>query len=349
MGRAVVRGHAVVLTVLSTGLVAAGLAGCSDDTPGALDSNAADYAAASRVWQDPWVAPTSAMVAGPGLGSNGWVTRIVGGRTTPYDGKVDAVAQAELALAATAGWMPTSSACGRTITIALAGPADAVASLVVRPSDTGAEVRVAALTRHHLDDDWSVPAPVTETCLDGAASDLAQLPEASEPMRTADLPDSESVAWEADVPVADNAALRTEVNADLAAKGLDEIPALRLATGENWRRAPGTELSVQAAGLAGLARTLQGWTLTWAACGGGSPTRATYVRSFDHGPAVAYAVLLGARAVVRFTLPISEGPADDAVAALAPLPDPPCLGTVDELTVAGTPAVLPTELTPIAD
>ncbi len=158
----------------------------------------------------------------------------------------------------------------------------------------------------------------------------------------------ESVGWESDELTDDDAALREEVNADLASREIAEIPPLGLRAGENWRRAPGTEASVVADDLTDLGSTLEGWTLTWTACGGGAPTRATYVRSFDHGPAVAYATLVDGRASVRFTLPIPEAPADDSVADLAPLTGSPCMGEVDELTVTGTPAVLPTELTPVA-
>ena len=345
MGRAVVRCHAVVLTAL----LAASLAGCSDATPGALDSDASDYAAASAVWRDPWVAPTTAMAPGPGLGTNGWVTRVVGARTTSYDAPVEVAASAELVVAAASGWSPTSSSCGPSVSVALAGPDGALASLVVAPSGTGSEVRVVALTRHHLDDDWSVPDETDRTCLDGGPSDLAELPESSEPLRSAELPDADSVGWEADEPDADHAALLEEVDADLAAKGLAEVPPLGLNTGESWRRAPGSRASVAADGLEDLSGTLEGWTLTWTACGGGAPTRATYARSFDHGPVVAHATFVDGRASVRFTLPIPEAPADDAVADLERLADSPCLGSVGELTVVGTPAVLPTELTPIAD
>ena len=262
-----VRRHAVVLTAL----LAAPLAGCSDATPGALDSDASDYAAASAVWRDPWVAPTVAMAPGPGLGTDGWVTRVVGGRTTSYDVPVEPAATAELTAAAEAGWFPTSSACGGTLSVALAGPDGALATLVVSPSGGGSEVRVAALTPHHLDDDWSVPDAVDRTCLDGGPSDLVELPESSEPLRTAELPDAESVGWESDELTDDDVALREEVNADLESKEMAVIPPLGLNTGENWRRAPGTEASVVADGLTALGSTLEGWTLTWTACGGGAP------------------------------------------------------------------------------
>lgn len=338
------RRHAVVLTTL----LAAPLAGCSDATPGALDSDASDYAAARAVWRDPWVAPTAAMAPGPGLGTDGWVTRVVGGRTTSYDVPVERAATAELTTAAEAGWFPTSSACKASFSVALAGPDGALATLVVSPSAGGSEVRVAALTPHHLDDDWAVPDVVDRTCLDGGPSDLAELPESSEPLRTAGLPEAESVGWESDELTDGDLALREEVNADLESKEIAVIPPLGLATGENWRRAPGTEASVVADGLTALGRTLEGWTLTWTACGGGAPTRATYARSFDHGPVVAYATLVDGFASVRFTLPIPEAPADDSVADLAPLTRSPCMGEVDQLTVTGTPAVLPTELTPLA-
>ena len=300
------------------------------------------------MWRDPWVAPTVAMAPGPGLGTDGWVTRVVGGRTTSYDVPVEPAATAELTAAAEAGWFPTSSACGGTLSVALVGPDGALATLVVSPSGGGSEVRVAALTPHHLDDDWSVPDAVDRTCLDGGPSDLVELPESSEPLRTAELPDAESVGWESDELTDDDVALREEVSADLESKEIAAIPPLGLNTGENWRRAPGTEASVVADGLTALGSTLEGWTLTWTACGGGAPTRATYARSFDHGPAVAYATLVGDRASLRVTLPIPEAPADDSVTDLAPLTTSPCMGEVDELTVTGTPAILPTELTPVA-
>lgn len=340
-----VRRHAVLTALVG---LAAALTGCSDATPGALDSDARDYAAASAVWQDPWVAPTAAMVAGPALGTNAWVTRVVGGRTTPYAVPPEAAAAAELAVATASGWSATSSECGAGVSINLAGPDGALAALVVTPSGGGSAVRVAALTRHHLDDDWEVPEPATGTCLDGGPSDLAELPESSEPQRSAELPEAESVEWEADNLPEDDGALRDEVNAELAAIDLGEIPSLVLSTGENYRRAPATEVTISAADLAEVAQTLDGWTLTWTACGGGAPTRATYVRSFDHGPAVAYATLIGGKALLRFTLPIAEAPSGAVVAGLVALDDASCLGEVDELTVVGTPAVLPTELTPIA-
>ncbi len=196
------------------------------------------------MWRDPWVAPTVAMAPGPGLGTDGWVTRVVGGRTTSYAVPVEAAATAELAAAAEAGWFPTSSECGTNLSVALAGPDDALATLVVTPSGDGSEVRVAALAPHHLDDDWTAPEAVERTCLDGAPSDLAELPESSEPLRTAELPDVESVGWESDELTDDDAALREEVNADLASREIAEIPPLGLRAGENWRRAPGTEASV---------------------------------------------------------------------------------------------------------
>ncbi|MFC7358659.1 hypothetical protein [Nocardioides astragali] len=337
------------LAALLGASLAASLAACSDATPGALDSDATDLAAASGVWRDPWVAPTTAMAPGPGLGTNGRVTRVVGARTTSYDVPAEAAASAELAVATASGWAPTSSSCSGSVSVALAGPDGALASLVVTPSGGSAAASVVALTRHHLDDDWSVPDTIDRTCLDGGPSDLAELPESSEPVRAAELPDVDSAGWQTDGLDDDDAALLNEVNADLAAKGLPELPPMQLHTGENWRRAPAAQASVAADGLDAVGRTLEGWTLTWTACGGGAPTRATYVRSFDHGPAVAYVTVADTRASLRFTLPIPEAPVDDSVAGLAQLADTPCRGEVEELTVVGTPAVLPTELTPVAD
>ena len=122
MGRAVVRRHAVVLTAL----LAAPLAACSDATPGALDSNAIDHAVASAVWRDPWVAPTVAMAPGPGLGTNGLVTRVVGGRTTSYAVPVEAAA---------------------TELLAAARPEDGDVGVLVAPMVRGARELIAGLHR----------------------------------------------------------------------------------------------------------------------------------------------------------------------------------------------------------
>lgn len=354
--------HPVVLTVALGALLVALLSGCSDDTPAAFDSDLTDHAAAARVWQDPWAAPTAATVAGPRLGSNSWVSRVVGHRTTPYDASVEAAAAAELAVAADAGWSPTSSSCGDDVRIALRGPSDAVAALLVAPGPGGSEAQVAVMTRHHLDEDWSVPEASRQTCLDsdspdsgtgsGSDSDSGPAyeapPDGSEPMRSTDLPDEVGTTWQKDELPETDAALLAEVNADLADRGIGELPAPRLVTGENRRPAAGTEVTLDSTTLAGLGRELEGWDLTWTACGGGGPDRATYVRAFDQEPAVARATMLDGVARVRFTLPVVEGPPIEAVVGLKPLTGSPCLtGEVDRLTVRGTPAVLPDELTPI--
>ncbi len=119
MGRAVVRGHAVALTLLSRRPV---LAGCSGDPQ--VVSDRSDLDAAVAVWADPWVAPVSASVAGPALGSNGQVARVVARRSTPYAADVESATRTELRVAAGAGWQPTSSTCGDSVQVALVGPGE---------------------------------------------------------------------------------------------------------------------------------------------------------------------------------------------------------------------------------
>ncbi len=331
------------------------LGGCGR-LPGAFSTDMSDYAAAERIWQDPWVAPDARVgVAGGAWGSNGEVDRFVGSRTTPYTRSVRLVAGAELAIAEEAGWLPTSSTCGENISIALAGPADAVASLVVEPSRRGSVAAVRALTPHHLDDDWSVPDVVTRTCLStGDQGDAAQTyvePRlGSEPLRSSPLPDQDEVSWRKDELSAADATLLDEVSADLVTRDLPAVPTPTLDTGVNRRSGAAMQVDVDSTTLTELSKTLDGWDLTFTACGGGGPIRATYVGSFEHGSAVVSATLFDGANTLTVRLPVTEGPPPPAVEDLPPLTASPCFdGEVDALTVLGTPAVLPTDLTPIRD
>ena len=334
---------AMVLVVLG-----AFASGCS--TTDDLGSDSSDVVAATHVWTDPWVAPTDATIAGPGFGSNGFVSRTVGIRNTTYEAPVRAVAAGELALALEAGWMPTSSACDETVVIALAagGGSSATALLTVAPEDRSTVARVEAYTPHHLDTDRTQPAPVEQTCLDTGVDDLVPPVADSVPERSDDPPDTGSPSWKRGAPSADERDVLDRLAADPALSRLGaKVFVSDLSTGNNRRSAYGTEITTSATTLDELVGQLPGWDLTYAACGGGGPVRATFLGT-DLDVVLA-ATIDDDGAAVAVTTPIVEGPVPTWLDDIVPLDESRCLdGTRDALVADGTPAVLPTSLTPIA-
>ncbi|MBC2931986.1 hypothetical protein [Nocardioides sp. zg-1228] len=341
-----VRRHAVLSAVAV--VTAAVLAGCSDDA--GIVSDASDVDAAVAVWSDPWVAPTSATVAGPALGSRGQVDRVVAQRTTPYAAGVERAARAELRVARSAGWAPTSSTCDDAVRVALVAPTqDAVAQLVVAPDGDGASAAVQVVGRHHLDTAWAVPDPVERTCLDAESPPFEAPPLASAPIGDAGATDADA-AWEADDPDGVDALLeQAAADPGLADLGL-RVASVSLEEGVNRRRAPAAETTADVTTLAELAGRLPGWRLTYAACGGGGATLATFVRELDAGPAVLTARLGAGGTDLRVTLPVTGGPDPTRVVELPELDDPACTGdtTLRPRHARGVPAVLPSDLTPIA-
>ena len=342
-----VRRHAVLTGAVLTGLLTASALTACSTTP-AITSDRTDLDAAVAAWTDRWVAPTSAMVAGPALGSNGQVSRVVARRTTDYAADVERATRSELRLALAAGWAPTSSTCGDTVQVALVGPdEDALAQLVVTPDGDGAAAAVQVVTPHHLDATWPTPEPIARTCLDTTSPPFEPPPLQSGPLGDADAVDDGPAGWDDD---ASSSTLVDAVNADpaLSALGL-EVATSSLAAGVNRRRPPAGEGSAPPATLGALATELDGWVLTFAACGGRGPTLATFVRSFEGSPAVVTASLAPDGTGLRVTLPVAEGPDPAWLADPAPLADPTCLGDTAALPRRshGVPAVLPTDLTPI--
>jgi len=353
----VVRRHAVLSAVAV--VTAAVLAGCSDD-PGIVSARS-DVDTAVVVWSDPWVAATSATVAGPALGSRGQVDRVVARRTTPYATPVARAARAELRVARSAGWAPTSSTCGDTVQVALVAPTrDAVAQLVVTPEGDGASAAVQVVGRHHLDAAWAVPDPVERTCIDAEAPPFEAPPFeappfeapplASAPIGDADATDDNDAAWEDDD--ADGAdALLEQAAADPALAGLGlRVAPVSLEEGVNRRRAPAAEATADVTTLEELAARLPGWRLTYAACGGGGATLATFVRELDPWPAVVTAELDAGGTDLRVTLPLAGGPDPTRVVELDELDAAACAGETTRVPrrALGVPAVLPSDLTPIA-
>ncbi|GAA5106068.1 hypothetical protein GCM10023339_02610 [Alloalcanivorax gelatiniphagus] len=339
-----VRRHAV-LTLAAAAFL---LGGCSDD-PG-ITSDRADLESAVAVWSDPWVAPTSATVAGPALGSNGQVSRVVARRTTAYDRGVRSAAQSELHWAKSHGWSRTSSTCGDSVQVALVSPdGEALAQLVVTPDGDGAEAAVQVVTRHHLDASWEVPGTIERTCLDTGSPPFEAPALASTPIGDADATDDTEASWEDDG--ADDALLE-EAHADPALDALGlQVAAPGLEVGVNRRLAPAAEGTTDATTITDLAEQLPDWRLTYAACGGQGATLATFVRELGSGPAVVSARLDADGTSLRVTLPMTEGPDPTWLDDLVPLEGSACLGDTSRLPrhSGGTPAVLPTELTPIAD
>ena len=339
MGRTLVRGHAGALTLL----LAALLTGCSGD-PGIV-SDRDDLDAAVAVWTDPWVAPTTARVAGPSLGSNGRVDRVVGRRITPYAAGVRAATRAELAVATAHGWSPTSSTCGDTVEVALRGPRDELAQLVVTPDGGGAEAALQVVTRHHLDSSWRVPDAVARTCLDGASPTFEAPPLASAPIGGGS--EEAGSEWEEDRTATD---LVDAVDADGVLDGLGlAVSVPRVRDGVNRRQAPAAEASVPVRSLTDLADRLTGWRPTWATCGGRGPVLATFVREVADAYAVLAVQVGPDGATARVTLPMTEGPGGEWLDGIDGIDPRTCDDPSGPRRATGVPAVLPTDLTPLAD
>ncbi|RYB93926.1 hypothetical protein EUA93_05875 [Nocardioides oleivorans] len=341
-----VRRHAVVLTLA---LAAPLLAACSGDPE--ITSDRSDLERAVAVWSDPWVAPDSATVAGPALGSNGQVDRVVARRTTSYDRDVASAARSELHAAKSHGWLRTSSTCGDAVQVALVSPSgDALAQLVVTPEGDGAEAALQVVTRHHLDATWPAPDTIELTCLNSQSPTFVAPPIQSTPLGDASAVDDAPAEWQDE---AGASALLDEVNADPALESVGvRVAAPRLEDGVNRRLAPAGVGSTAARSLGGLAAELDGWTLTSAACGGGGSTRGTFVRSYGDGWAVLAATITDDTADLRVTLPVDEGPDPAWLGDLVPVEGSVCVdGPTSRLPRQsdGVPAVLPSDLTPIAD
>ena len=342
MGRAVVRGHALVLTLLVPVLAA-----CSGDAEPVSDAD--DLDAAVAVWSDPWVAPTSATVAGPSFGSDGLLDRTVARRETSYAVGVRAAARSELRVALEQGWATTSSTCTDTVQVALVSPdEDALAQLVVEPDGEGAQVAVQVAARHHLDSSWQAPDVVDGTCLDGG-SDSSFVPPPLVGEALGSVRDDRDAEWQHSDPAED---FIDAVNDDPALQAIGlSVAVPRLDEGTNRRQAPAAEAEVDASSLQELAEQLSGWRLTFAACGGGGPVRATFVQDIADGHAVLAADVGPDGARVRVTLPMTEGPTGEWLDGIQVIDPSACMSSDSprRLEAYGTPAVLPTDLTPIAD
>jgi hypothetical protein len=340
-----VRRLPLLLTSLAL-LLTPALAACSTDSR--LVSDAGDLDVAVHVWSDAWVAPTAATVAGPSLGSDGMLDRVVARRETSYATGVRAAARSELRVARSTGWATTSSTCQDTVQIALVSPnEDALAQLVVTPDDQGSTASLQVAVRHHLDASWPVPEVVDGTCLDGDSRAFVPPPLSGESLGS--VTDDRAAEWQHSDPAED---FVDAVDADPAMQQLGvavEVP--RLQDGTNRRQAPAAEVDTTVDSLADLAGRLSGWRLTYAACGGGGPVRATFVQDIADGHAVLTAEVRPEGSQVRVTLPMTEGPTGEWLDAIQVLDPTACTGTEAprRLETYGTPAVLPTALTPIAD
>ncbi|MFW6775595.1 hypothetical protein ACOACO_15030 [Nocardioides sp. CPCC 205120] len=307
---------ALALAVAGTALSACTTAGGSGGGgwgSGATYPDATDLRRATAVWQDPWVAPTEALTAGPTSGPDA-VTRTVGHRTTGYG---DAPAGAdpdrwtvglEVEAAVASGWRLHAVDCAEPAAYLVRGDVEDLdtlrTALVVAGTDG---VDVTAYVPHHRDGSWPDPGPVRDpatTCLSGAAGagdagDAAGLPDELDELDEGDpfpgdgaTGDDERAVprWPADdaddADDADVEARVAEVGADPWVAALPHDVPVPPAGDDDWRRdAPLLRERVPAEGATPAARlaatvaavlatgTADAWAVTWVSCHPGDPAR----------------------------------------------------------------------------
>ncbi len=157
---------------LLLGLLAVLLAGCPVAPDTTLQPNAVDAARAKRVAADPWAAPTTTAKARELVGSNHWVNREVGSRTTTVAGASDRpIVLREVRAAVADGWTLVAAACPKGsyvhVELARGSHLDDFARAIVTTVATGSvtvpayDLTVRVFVPHHADRSWPRPAPVT--------------------------------------------------------------------------------------------------------------------------------------------------------------------------------------------
>lgn len=163
---------------LLLGLLAVLLAGCPAAPDTTLQPNAVDTARAKRIAADPWAAPTTTAKARELVGSNHWVNREAGSRTTRVAGASDRpIVLREVRAAVADGWTLVAASCPQDsyvqVELARGSRLDDFARAIITTVETGSvtapayDVTVRVFVPHHVDRSWPRPdpVPVERSCL----------------------------------------------------------------------------------------------------------------------------------------------------------------------------------------
>jgi hypothetical protein len=219
-------------------------------------------------------------------------------------------------------------------------------------SEDGTSVSVAAEVPHHLDEDWpDLGAPVApeDTCLTGVDGPEAPgLPE-GEPRGEAD--DGVDVPeWPASTPTAADDARVGAAEADpwLASVARTPFGEPETEAGDQQRHAQVLEGWIDATTVAEQVARMEGWTLTYAACG---PHRApTATLRLDAADQVVARLDEAPDGSVdwQVAVPALDGPDQSWVDDVPALEDARCLSEAPpEPVLEGTPVGLLTQLQPL--
>lgn len=356
--------------VVLLALAASALTAC---TPEAAEhaTTPLDLQRSERVWDDPWIAPDNLVSPSSAYGSNGFVTREAGSRTTMYAGGQRAAARIELRAARQRGWQLHGAECtpeGILVELTRGSGLDdgALARIHARPEARRTEVDVVGLVPHHADGSWPDPGAglsVSETCLGGGDAVFEPFIDQGEPLEGsgAEDPLDDFGGWRREQPDDDEQALVEEVQSDpwFTSNG-GELSDPRLRSGDNSRFGPTARVTVPRSGItsAEAARTaidaMKQWQLTWVSCSRGTLTATLRLR-VEHGVAVARVQVSPAEqrdVVIDLTLPAVETPPLGTARSAPVLERSRCLdgtATGRRLTIEGEPVAVTNHVQPLPD
>lgn len=170
--------RALRLVLVTTALLL--LSGCPGPAKQELKPNDVDRARVDRIAKDPWAAPTKTMLPRQSYGSNGYVSREAGERTSNVVGNDDRPMFLKEASAAIAdGWELVAVECDaenqwvKRVQLSRGDKLDDFARAIITtsPDSTTSEdsydVTVKVFVPHHVDKGWPQPPALKpeDTCL----------------------------------------------------------------------------------------------------------------------------------------------------------------------------------------